>query len=176
MASTEQQERDKLWEMIGEHEVAMLTTRDGNVLRSRPMFLHPDRHYDALWFFTSTDDHLVDEVRRANDVNIALQDEEQSHYVSLSGNAEVINDREKMAQLWSPEISRWYAHLKVDAPDTRLVRVRLVQGQYWDEEARAMSRMWEMARAGVAGEKPDLVETDKVSMTRHQNVSPKAPR
>jgi general stress protein 26 len=62
----------KLGEMIKEIEVAMLTTVDDDgTLRSRPMVTQKTDFDGDLWFFTRADSPKVDEVRRAEAVNLS---------------------------------------------------------------------------------------------------------
>lgn len=148
MAGNNDEARRKLWDLIAEIHIGMLTTRDGAVLRSRPMAAFLDREQDALWFFTSAQQHTAEEVAAQPDVNVSFVDAQLGTYVSLSGHAELVDDREKAAALWTPEVAAW-APENIDAPDLRLLRVSVTQAEYWDRHSNAMHVVWRIAQAAL---------------------------
>lgn len=113
-------------------KVAMLTTvaPDGS-LHSRPMATQEVDFDGSLWFFTRASSTKVDEIRHDADVNLAYSSPEDHRYVSLSGKATVVRDREKARELWNPSHRMWFAQ-GLDDPDLVLLRVDVDVAQYWD--------------------------------------------
>ncbi len=155
--------KEKFWRLMKDIGGAMLTTRDAHVLRSRPMGVHVDEESRLLWIFAHADDHLDVELDVVSDANLSFLDPENKQYVSVSGQASMIDDRQTAADLWSPAIAAWYAE-GLDDPKLRLVRIAPIQGEYWDAESRSMKRFLEIARANLGAGEPELTEKRKISV------------
>ncbi len=56
----------------------------------------------TLWFFTQASSEKTREIRLNPHVNASYVSAEDHHYVSLTGQASLVQDREKMQELWSP--------------------------------------------------------------------------
>src|SRR5262245_12988068 len=93
---------EKLQAMIKGIKVAMLTTVDEDgALRSRPMVTQ-DVDFDGdLWFFTGAHAPKVVEVEREEQVNVTYASPSDNRYVSVSGRAELVVDRDKIEEMWS---------------------------------------------------------------------------
>src|SRR4051812_47163341 len=90
----------KLWSMIKDIRVAMMTTIDDDgTLRSRPMMGKQPEFDGNLWFFTSADSHKVEEVNQHRRVNLSYADPDNQNYVSVSGTAGLVRDKQKITQL-----------------------------------------------------------------------------
>ena len=81
----------------------MLTTMDSSGrLNSRPMSTNKNVEFDGdIWFFTYGDTPKVHEIENKPYVNVAFADPKSQTYVSLSGRAELVRDKAKIAELWS---------------------------------------------------------------------------
>ena len=98
---------DKLRGMIGSTRFCMLATvqSDGS-LRSRPMAAQ-QTDYSAqgqLWFFTQRHSHKVDELKQQPNVNVAFVAQGETLFISVSGKAELVLDKQKMKDMWSPPL------------------------------------------------------------------------
>ena len=78
-------------------------------------------------------------------VNIAMQS--GSRYLSLSGRAEVVRDRQLIEDAWSPAMKPWFPDGK-DDPSLVLIKVDLDAGEYWDQSGTNMIRF--LYQAGKA--------------------------
>ena len=119
-------------------KVAMLTTigPDGS-LRSRPMATLQAEFDGILWFFTNADSPKVDEVQQAQHVNVSYDDWDDHRYVSISGRATLIQDRQKIEELWSPILLTWFP-LGLEDPQLALLRVDADSWEYWDCQVATM--------------------------------------
>ena len=110
MLTTEQEVNiRKLATMIRGVKVAMLTTTGPDrTLHSRPMATQEADFDGTLWFFTQAGSEKTSEIRQNPQVNASYVSAEEHHYVSLTGHASVIQDREKMQELWSPAYRAWF--------------------------------------------------------------------
>jgi general stress protein 26 len=151
----------KLWQLVEEIRIAMLTTQDDGVLRSRPMECVQVDEDRALWFFTGASSPKTSEVRDDRHVNLSLVDKANQNYVSISGRATIVHDREKAKELWTEDQRAWFPD-GVDDRNLALLKVKVEQAEYWDKPTSAMVAAHGLVRA-VAGETPDLGENEKLS-------------
>ena len=119
-ASTRSDDLEKLREMIKDIDFCMLTTIDENGdLHSRPMSSNGAIEGDGdIWFFTGLASHKVNEVSSAPHVNLSFADPDNQRYVSVTGTAQLVRDRQKIEELWRPEFKMWFPEGK-DDPRTR---------------------------------------------------------
>jgi len=145
-------ELQNLWDKIKDVRVAMLTTVEENgSLRSRPMYTQQAEFDGELWFFTADDSGKVEEIAREHQVNLAYADPKDSRYVSVSGIAELVKDRAKIEELWSPMLKAWFKGGQ-DDPHIALLRVRVTEAEYWDDTSSKMTRLVGMVKSALGSE------------------------
>ncbi len=143
---------------------AMFTTIDAHgKLVSVPM---TNQEMDAegnLWFFTSTEAELWENIVAHPEVNLSFAEPNESMYVSISGRAERVVDRAKIHAMWNPAVQAWFPH-GPDDPHAMLVRVVSDTAEYWDSSASAMVQMFNMAKAVLTGTTPAETEHAKIDL------------
>lgn len=151
----------KLRELVDEFGVAMLVTRaSGGQLRARPMALAEAPPDGTLWFATGRNTGKVDELAQDDRVVVTMQS--TTKFVSLSGTAATVEDREKISRLWKAEWKVWFPGGK-DDPDLVLLRVDVRSGEYWDNSGTGgLKYLIEAGRALVTGTRPDVGDDPKV--------------
>lgn len=154
MASSAKDEAKKLWEMIRDIHVCMMTTTDDDgTLRSRPMVGMQDEFEGELWFFTRASAHKTAEVDAHRQVNLSYADPNDHRFVSVSGPAELVHDRDRIRELWSAPLRTWFPKGS-DDPDLALLRVRVDKAEYWDSPSGAMVYAVGYAKARLTGKPP----------------------
>lgn len=156
------EEQNFLWEKIKSIKVGMLTSRDGAILRSRPMYLAQNEFSGTLWFFTRADSHKTMEVDAQSDVNISFMDIDSDEYVSVSGAARLSQDQKKIDALWNPMVAAWFPEGK-DSTSVMLLEVKITSAEIWDAQEGKMTQMLEMFKANFKKSTPDLGENVKLS-------------
>jgi len=160
-------EMNRLAELVKESRIAMLTTAEPNgTLRSRPLATLQMDSQGTLWFFTSVSSPKVEEIDQHRQVNLSYANLEDHDFVSISGRATVVRDREKMKQLWTPWIEPWFPK-GLEDPDLVLLAVRVDQAEYWDAPDSKVKRMFGLAKAVRTGDTSGLGEHEKISPPRH---------
>src|SRR5579872_7457652 len=103
------QDTQKLADLIRDIHVAMITTvaPDGS-LHSRPMANPNHGFYGELWFFTALHSPKSEEVSRHSQVNVAFAEPKSARYVSISGAGTIVQDAEKVRELWNPLLKAWF--------------------------------------------------------------------
>lgn len=149
----------KLRELIDKVPVCMVTTTgtDGSI-HSRPM-AYLDMEADGeLVFFTRAASTKTLEVKRNRQVNLNFSDVSRNLYVSVSGRALIVNDRERMALLFTPIMKQWFAEGAAD-PTLRLFLVDPQAAEYWDGPS-GLGLFLAMTRSFPTGDKAELGDHD----------------
>jgi len=166
--TTQSNARELLWELVKDIKFAMFTTRADGRLRSRPMTTQNSEvdERSSLWFFMSRGSEAVNDIGADPVVNVAYADPGRDAYVSVSGEAAVVEDRAKKEQLWSKLAEAWFPD-GADDPDLALVEVRIEDAEYWDVKESKVTQLFKMARAAVVSDPPSgMGEHGEVHMAR----------
>jgi len=154
----------KLWDMIRDIKVAMMTTHDEHgCLHSRPMANHQGDFDGSLWFFTWVDSAKVFEVNREHQVNLSFADPNAQNYVSVSGPANLVRDKDKIRQLWSEYLATWFPK-GVDDPNIALLKVDIERAEYWDSPSSTMIHAFGYVKSKLTGEPPSPGENKKLNL------------
>jgi general stress protein 26 len=142
----------KLKELVEAVKVCMFATvqHDYSIF-SRPM---QHTHVDAegnLWFFSNEHSGKVDEISKDNQVYLIYSHPGQNTYVHIQGECTVVNDREKIKELWSPLIEAWFPKGK-DDPALCLLKVETQNAKYWDDNANRFIIFFNMVKAIATGD------------------------
>lgn len=156
----------KLYDMIKDVRVAMMTSiePDGS-LHSRPMYNHTVDDQGDLWFFSRARDPKIGELKKDGQINLAYADTSNQNYVSVSGRAEIVQDKAKVKELWTEGLKTWFPN-GPDDPNIALIRVHPSGGEYWDSPSRTVMQLFGYAKAKLTGETPEnLADQKKVSLS-----------
>lgn len=141
----------KLREMIKDIRFAMLTTvEEDGTLHSRPMATQEVEFDGDLWFFTNAKAPKVEEVQHDQHVNVSYSEPNEQKYVSVSGKAQLVSDRQKIEELWNPLFKAWFPQ-GLDDPDLALLKVSVDKAEYWDSPSSKVVRLLGFAKALVTG-------------------------
>ena len=159
MDTNTEQPRDILWRLVKDIKFSMFTTRHGNGhFHARPMTTQNKSmdHQDLLWFFISKKGETVADLRADSSVNITYADSGKDAYVSVSGNATVVDDLDKKNALWTAFSKPWFPCGPEDA-DLALVQVKIIHAHYWDVKASKVVQLYEMAKSAITGKQPENI-------------------
>ena len=156
--------RGKLWNMIQKYRFAMMTTVEGEALRSRPMTTI-DRDFDgSLWFFAKADSTAVLALREHAEVCLSYSDAGNFDFVCVAGPATVVTDVAKKVELWKPAVQAWFPE-GAESPLNVLVKVTPNHAEFWDSKSNKLVQLFTLAKALVSGVPPhDIGEHRNVSM------------
>lgn len=147
--------REKLMGILKSFRNAMLVTQaQDKTLRSRPMALLKVDDNGDCWFMTGFDSGKIDEIGQNPMVNVSLQDDRK--FLSLSGQAIITRDRQKLEELWSEHMKVFFPRGKED-PNLALICVSPSEGEFWDNEGvQGLKFLLESVKAYVTGTTPDV--------------------
>jgi general stress protein 26 len=128
----------------------MLVTRTSTGdLRARPLAVALVEEIGDLWFVTSLESGKVTEVLK--DPHVCVTFQEGARYLSVTGRAMVVCDREKLRSVWQ---ERWRIWFPAGADDVRavLLQVTAETGEFWDRGGLAAVKfLFRAGRAYLAG-------------------------
>lgn len=163
MQDSREESIEKLKGLIEDIDFAMLTTVNGGQLRSRPMSTQKFEFDGDLWFFTSDQTHKVDEIEQDNRVNVAYSKPEDNVYISVSGRAQLVKDKDKIEELWNPILKAWFPE-GLDDPTLSLLKVSIEEAEYWDSSNSKIVQLVGFVKALVTGKPAGGGEHGKVSL------------
>ncbi|WP_027132905.1 pyridoxamine 5'-phosphate oxidase family protein [Geminicoccus roseus] len=150
----DQAAKEKLVSLIKDTKIAMLTTRHANgAMHSRPMGTVEAEFDGHLWFFTDNDAEMVEDLQKIPDVAVTYADEHKQNYVSVTGQAEILHDRDKVKQLWSEILRTWFPK-GPDDPRIALLKINVHRAEYWDAPSSTMLHAYGYVKALTTGERP----------------------
>lgn len=154
-----------LWSLVREMPVCMLTTRDGDVLRSRPMATKLDENRHEFLFLTKASSHKTQEIGDRNSVNLSFADPEKDLFVSVSGEGRLDENPEIARQIWNPYAQAYFPE-GPDSHDVAVLHVVPRQAEYWVGGKPQQVEMAELQKAISTGTEPDLGENEKIQFDR----------
>jgi general stress protein 26 len=167
MSDSNEHPHETLWRLIKDIRFGMFTTcHDNGHLHSRPMTtqnktLESD---GSLWFFMSRKGDPVADIVTDDRVNIAYSDPGDDMYVSVSGEAKIVDDMAQKTALWNKFAEAWFPGGVTD-PDLALVKVSVIHAHYWDVKSSKIVQLYEMAKSAFTGKTPKLnTDTGEIRM------------
>lgn len=154
----------KIGEFIKEIDFTMMTTVDeAGELQSRPMSTQKAEFNGDVYFFTYDYSNKIRHIAANPKVNLAYSQPEKMNFVSLKGDAEMLKDRGKMEELWSPELRAWFPE-GLETPGITLIKVSVKTAEYWDSPSSLVSHVVGLVKATITGESPQTGDNVTVEL------------
>lgn len=144
-----QAQMDTIQAMVKDIKYTMMTTRnDENHLHSCPMnTIETSIGAKEIWFIGHKPSETVDNIEQNPEVNLAYVTQESDKYLSISGTAELVEDEEKLNELWSVMYNAYFEQGKED-PSVQLIKVVPHGAEYW-ANGNAITSAVKMAAAAL---------------------------
>jgi len=154
---------EELYSLVEGIETAMLTSRrfDGTLI-SRPMATQEKRPRVDFWFVTSTETHKVDEIEAQPEVNLSYYNNRSREWVSVSGTARIVTDRDLIRTLYKPDWKAWFGDeggVRNGGPnDPRLVLIEVEahEATYLKSNEPRAVQLFKVAKALITGDTPKI--------------------
>jgi len=150
----------KVWDVVEKVGIAMVITRDGDLLEGRPMQARPDAEAGVIYFMTDGET-VLRQIAEDSRVMLSFADKGGQNYASIDGVATIKNDRAKIKELWTPWAKAFW-----DSPDDPAIRVLVFQpehARYWDAPNAVVTSLV-MLGAALSGKKPELGKSGEVNL------------
>jgi general stress protein 26 len=152
MEDTREEAINKINSLIKDIQIAMLTTNDDGVLRSRPMQTQEFDFDGDLWFFTNSQTHKAEEIEKDNRVNVSFTKPDENIFVSLSGTAQIVEDQEKIKELWSVLYEAWFPK-GLEDPNLALLKISVEHAEYWQATASSVLEVYGILKSMMTGKR-----------------------
>ena len=151
--ATRHEDLAKLADLTKESRFVMLTTTDPDGhLVGRPMS-RQEVDLDAdLWFIATRDSRKVEHIRSNPTVGVTVTTD--NSWVSISGRAEVVDDTDKLKELWSTFAEAWLPEGPED-PNAILIHVDAETAQYWDNPGGRVASVISLVKSKITGQPYD---------------------
>jgi general stress protein 26 len=152
----------RVWEIIERVGVCMLTTQFDGGLRARPLEPRSERDAGLIWVITDLRSGKEHEIEAEHDVGLVFIDAKEKAYLSITARAEVRRDHAKAAAIWRSSDNIWWSG--PDDPNVCVLRVTPTTAELWDGPASKAVAVYELAKAKLMGQEPNLGENRKVTV------------
>ena len=130
----------------------------GKSFATRPMSVQKVDDNGNFWFLSANDSHKNDELLSDPSVQLLFQGSSYSNFLNIYGKASVSQDKQKIKELWNPELKVWFTE-GVDDPRISVIKVEPTEGYYWDNKhGQAIAFIKRLAGAAIGKTIDDSIE------------------
>lgn len=138
--------------LMDDMPIAMLTTFGPEGPHSVPMARQEVEPSAEMWFITARDTAHTRAVQHNADV--ALTFSSRDAWVALTGKAQVVDDLDKLKELWNTFAEAWLPGGPED-PNAVLLHVDVDQAEYWDTPGGKIASLISFAKVKLTGDTYD---------------------
>src|SRR5215207_9928959 len=146
----------------GERFGFLTTTTPDGTLTSRPMTLQEVEFDGDLWFFAERGSNPVRHITASPEVNVGVGS--GGTWVSLTGDAIVVEDAAKKRELWNSAVEAWFPQGPDDA-SVVLIKVQADSAEYWDSPGGRLATAFSFVKSKVTGDRIEAGENEKVDLS-----------
>ena len=155
--SSDSTNTDTLFYQAEQLRFGMLGVKSSH-LPMQPMSHHVDRENKAMWFISSADTDLVQEISPDRNAEFCLISPDGAFQACISGKLSISNDEDKLNELWSFASAAWFEGGRRD-PKVRLLQLAMDQASVWISTSASLTFGIEMLKALVLKDRqPELGE------------------
>jgi general stress protein 26 len=160
---TRNADHEKVWELIkSAHSALLITARSDGTFDSRPMGCLQNTFSGTLWFLTFRHSLKLVEIQNNPNVMVSYAKPGDFEYVSIRGKARVVEDKQRLRELWSEGLRVWFP-TGPDNPEIAVLAVDVEEAKYWTDAASMTTYGWAYLKARLTGKSPpdDEIVTEK---------------
>jgi general stress protein 26 len=116
-----------------------------------------------LWFFTNDRSGKIGEIKNNDQINLSYSDPGENLYVSVSGTAELVKDKNRIEEYWDPELVAYFPK-GIEDPFLILIKVEVKNAEYWDSPGGKMTDLLDKAVSILKGEDLKPGENRKINL------------
>jgi general stress protein 26 len=143
---------DKLKSLVNEIMVCLfctdLKTDDGSTCR--PMTAIKVCDQGNIWFFSEKSSDKNKAIATDKNVQLFFSHPGKSSYMVVNGEAEIILEKAKIDELWTPVAKIWFKEGK-DDPNISIIKVSPTNAYYWDTDGSRMINFLKMVASVATG-------------------------
>lgn len=166
---------ERFYDLVKDIEVAMMTTqRSDGLLVSRPMATQVFADGADLWFVTTKGTPKLAEIAQNPSVNLSYYKDRTREWISVAGEARVVEDRSRIHELYRPDWRAWFEDLGgeqnggPDDPRMVLIGVDIRLAQYLEVNKPQVVVLFELMKGVVTGKSPEFPDVETISGDFHR--------
>lgn len=146
---SKQENIDKIQAVIKDVKFAMMSTINSKGdLHAWPMTTsETSLGGKEIWFIGDKTSDVVKDIQSNPKVGLSYASQDDKDYVSISGNAELSTDKDKLDELWSPVYNAFFEHGKEDET-VQLIKIVPHGAECWLSGSSTIN-MFKMAAAAL---------------------------
>lgn len=142
---------EKLKEIIDDAPICHFISNPSQYpLSVRPMSTMKCDEDGCVWFLSDKSSDKNQDIQSDPRVQLLYAHKGGSEFISVSGNAEIVEDKKKLDELWTSFAKAYFPGGK-DDPSISLICVKPESGYYWDTKHNKTFALIKMAVAAVTG-------------------------
>ena len=155
---------DKLKSLVDEITICLFCTdlKTGDGSTCRPMSAIKVCDQGNIWFFSEKDSDKNKAIALDKNVQLFFSHPAKGSYLVVNGEAEIILDKTKIEDLWTPVAKIWFKECK-DDPTISIIKVNPSKAYYWDTEGNQMINLLKMIASVATGK--NLITSDQGALT-----------
>ena len=142
---------DKLKSLVEEIMVCLFCTDlkidDGSTCR--PMTAIKVCNQGNIWFFSEKSSDKNKAIKSDKNVQLFFAHPAKGSYLIVNGAAEMVLDKTKIEELWTPVAKIWFKEGK-DDPNISIIKVTPTTAYYWDTDGNRMINFLKMVASVVS--------------------------
>lgn len=146
---------DQLWRRLDDTRTGMLWVQ-GSAQHPQPMTHFASEEDGAIWFITSADTDLVSVIGPGADAGFTYQSQKGDYHASIKGPLVILQDNQKLDELWSTPVAAWFENGRQDDKVT-LLRLTPREAAIWASDANPVLVGLKMINAAL---RDDVSEPD----------------
>jgi general stress protein 26 len=140
---------EKMREIAKDANICMFVTDLSNLpLAGRPMATQEVDEQGNIWFMSDRNSDKNKHIENDGQVQLFYSHTNNYEYLSVFGKAEIVNNRLKIAELWTPMAKTWFKEGK-DDPNISLIKVIPEDAYYWDTKNNKMVSLIKFAMGAI---------------------------
>ncbi len=143
---------DKLKSLVSDIMICLfctdLATDDGATCR--PMTAIKVCDQGNLWFFSEKGSDKNKAIEADKKVKLFFSHPAKNIYLVVNGEAEIIIDKTKIEELWTPLAKVWFTEGK-DDPSISIIKVKPTTAYYWDADGNRMINFFKLVASVASG-------------------------
>lgn len=140
---------EKIREIANDANICMFVTDLTTLpLHARPMATQQVDDDGNIWFMSDRTSIKDSEIKHDDRVQLFYSNTGNYEYLSIFGRAELINDKNKIDELWTPMAKTWFKEGK-DDPDIELIKVTPEDAYYWDTKNNKLVSLIKFAMGAI---------------------------
>ncbi|RYG00445.1 MAG: general stress protein [Chitinophagaceae bacterium] len=145
----------KLQDIAKDADICLFATDLSSLpISARPMSTQKVDENGTIWFLSSRSSSQNSDIRNDSRVQLFYSHKGSAEYLSVYGEAEIIQDKTLAEELWTPIAKAWFTE-GVDDPELTIIKVEPSDAYYWDTKNNKAVSLLKIIAGAVTGKTMD---------------------